>query len=105
VVGHATSPDLRQWTLQPPLTAPEDSGFGQLEVMQVETIDHQPVLLFSCLSEHATQARQTTTKTGGIWAAPPTRCSVRSGSPTPTSSPTTGSTWAAWSAIATPGNG
>lgn len=70
VVGHATSPDLRQWTLHPPLTAPADSGFGQLEVMQVENIDGQPVLLFSCLAEHATQARQATTKTGGIWAAP-----------------------------------
>lgn len=46
VIGHATSPDLEHWTIQPPLSEP-DSGFGQLEVIQVETIDNRPVLIFS----------------------------------------------------------
>jgi beta-fructofuranosidase len=68
VVGHARSTDLRQWRLQPPITSPQTDGFGQLEVMQVEIVNGRPVLLFSCLAEHASTARRTST--GGIWAAP-----------------------------------
>ncbi len=33
VVGHATSPDLATWTVEPPLSEP-GSGFGHLEVIQ-----------------------------------------------------------------------
>ncbi|MEV6815253.1 family 43 glycosylhydrolase [Micromonospora sp. NPDC051296] len=44
VVGHATSPDLLNWTVQPPLSAP--AGFGHLEVPQVAVVDGQPLLLF-----------------------------------------------------------
>ncbi|MEU1753042.1 family 43 glycosylhydrolase [Micromonospora matsumotoense] len=44
VVGHATSPDLVNWTVQPPLSVPAD--FGHLEVPQVVVIDGQPLLLF-----------------------------------------------------------
>lgn len=68
VVGHATSPDLARWQLLPPLTAPSPDGFGQLEVMQTEVMDGRPVLIFSCLAEHATPARRG--PTGGVWAAP-----------------------------------
>ncbi|WP_345801331.1 glycosyl hydrolase family 32 [Microbacterium sp. AZCO] len=68
VIGHAWSPDLRRWELRPPLSAPSPRGFGQLEVMQVEVVDGRPVLLFSCLAEHASEARAETT--GGTWAAP-----------------------------------
>lgn len=68
VIGHAWSRDLRRWELRPPLSAPSGSGFGQLEVMQVEVVDGRPVLLFSCLAEHASAARRTTT--GGTWAVP-----------------------------------
>lgn len=46
VVGHATSPDLDTWTVQPPLTAP--AGFGQMEVTQVEVVDGVPTLIFCC---------------------------------------------------------
>ena len=68
VVGHATSTDLDHWVLQPPLTSPVDDGFGQLEVTQTESVDGQPVLIFSCLAEHASAARRE--HTGGVWAAP-----------------------------------
>ena len=44
VIGHATSPDLLTWTVQPPLSAP--AGFGHLEVPQVAVVDGQPLLLF-----------------------------------------------------------
>jgi len=44
VIGHATSPDLLQWTVQPPLSQP--AGFGHLEVPQVAVVDGQPLLLF-----------------------------------------------------------
>ncbi|HET6707369.1 glycosyl hydrolase family 32 [Amycolatopsis sp.] len=70
VVGHAVSADLRHWELRPPLTAPGPRGFGQLEVPQVEVVDGRPVLLFSCLAEHASADRRATGTTGGIWAAP-----------------------------------
>ena len=68
VVGHAWSPDLRTWELRPPLTAPSEKGFGQLEVTQVEVVDGRPVLLFSCLAEHGMPARAP--ERGGTWAVP-----------------------------------
>ncbi|WP_110590309.1 glycosyl hydrolase family 32 [Microbacterium suaedae] len=66
VVGHATSPDLDAWTLREPLSSPSADGFGQLEVLQVEVVDGRPVLLFSCLADHATAARGG--DRGGTWA-------------------------------------
>ncbi|HEY3409928.1 MAG TPA: hypothetical protein VGK53_17295, partial [Propionicimonas sp.] len=48
VVGHATSPDLATWTVQPPLSTP-DAGFGQLEVIQLAEIEGRWALMFSCL--------------------------------------------------------
>ncbi len=68
VVGHATSPDLRTWTLQPPLSAAEQ-GFGQLEVTQTEIVDGHPVMLFSCLARDTSAGRRSTGTTGGVWAA------------------------------------
>ncbi|MFE9751179.1 glycosyl hydrolase family 32 [Saccharothrix saharensis] len=70
VVGHAVSADLRHWEPRPALTRPGPRGFGQLEVIQVEVVDGRPVLLFSCLAEHASADRRATGTTGGIWAAP-----------------------------------
>ena len=52
-----------------PLTAPSDHGFGQLEVTQVEVVDGRPVLIFSCLAEHATPVQRRLTP-GGTWAVP-----------------------------------
>ncbi|MCC2033282.1 family 43 glycosylhydrolase [Microbacterium allomyrinae] len=68
VIGHAWSSDLRTWELREPLTAPSVDGFGQLEVTQVEVVDGRPVLIFSCLAEHATGARRAAA--GGTWAVP-----------------------------------
>lgn len=68
VLGHAWSPDLRTWELREPMSSPSSDGFGQLEVIQVEVVDGRPVLIFSCLPEHAMPSRRTAA--GGIWAVP-----------------------------------
>jgi len=47
VMGHATSTNLLNWTVQPPLSEP-GQGFGQLEVFQFEIIDGVPIVLFCC---------------------------------------------------------
>jgi beta-fructofuranosidase len=67
VIGHARSHDLTTWEPQPPLSAP-GSGFGQLEVPQVELVDDRPVLLFSCLGTELAASRAGTS--GGIWSVP-----------------------------------
>lgn len=68
VVGHATSPDLRNWILQPPRSQP-DQGFGQIEVMQYAAVNGRRLLLFSCLAADTSHARQATGTTGGVWVA------------------------------------
>jgi beta-fructofuranosidase len=45
------------------------AGFGQLEVMQVATVQGRPVLLFSCLHDALSQQRQAARVRGGIWSA------------------------------------
>jgi len=65
VVGHATSPDLMTWEVHPPLSQP--GGFGQVEVTQVEEVDGQAVMLFSCLSSEM-EADRPGALTGGVWA-------------------------------------
>jgi len=67
VIGHAVSEDLEQWTIQPPLSE-AGSGFGQLEVLQVETIDDRPILIFSCMTAELSKSRRDAGETGGIWA-------------------------------------
>jgi beta-fructofuranosidase len=67
VVGHAHSPDLTRWQVLPPLSRP-GGGFGQLEVLQTETIDGQTVLLFSCLGSELSLDRRATQELGGVWA-------------------------------------
>mgnify|MGYP000261100395 CR=1 FL=1 len=47
VLAHATSVNLRDWTVQPPLSQP-NQGFGQQEVFQFEIVDGVPILLFCC---------------------------------------------------------
>jgi beta-fructofuranosidase len=66
VVGHAWSPDLRDWELRAPVSVPTENGFGQLEVTQVEVVDGRPVLLFSCLAEHSMPSRRALA--AGTWA-------------------------------------
>lgn len=69
VIGHATSPDLRAWEVQPPLSEP-GAGFGHLEVPQVATIDGRHVLIFSCLQGELTRARREQGERGGVWSVP-----------------------------------
>ena len=45
VIGHATSENLLDWAVQPPLSKP-DQGYGQYEVFQYEEVDGVPILLF-----------------------------------------------------------
>ena len=47
VMGHATSTDMRNWEVQPPLSQP-GHDFGQQEVFQFEIVDSVPILLFCC---------------------------------------------------------
>lgn len=68
VVGHAWSPDLEQWEVRPPLSAP--AGFGQLEVTQVAVVDGLPVLVFSCWPDHLAAERRATWTGGGVWVVP-----------------------------------
>ncbi|MGN6742504.1 MAG: glycosyl hydrolase [Amnibacterium sp.] len=49
VLAHATSTDLRHWSVGAPLGAP--GGFGQLEVPQIRRIDGSWVLVFTCAPE------------------------------------------------------
>ncbi len=69
VVGHATSPDLRDWTVGPALSEP-GAGFGQLEVPQVASVDGRDVLIFSCLHGELSEERRAAGERGGVWAVP-----------------------------------
>lgn len=66
VVGHATSPDLDNWTVRPPLSGP-DAGFGHLEVLQTVEIDGHGLLVFSCEGSALAQSRVGQNEKGAIW--------------------------------------
>ncbi len=66
VVGHAWSPDLITWNVLPPLSA-TNSGFGQLEVLQLAEVDDRLVLVFSCMTSQLSTERQARGESGGIW--------------------------------------
>ncbi len=68
VIGHCTSPDLRTWTVQPPLSEP-GAGFGQLEVLETSVVDGQHVLIFNCLGGDLAGWRAATGASGGVWYA------------------------------------
>jgi len=67
VVGTAWSADLETWRVEPPRSA-AGSGFGQLEVLQLEQVDGRWVLLFSCLGSELSNERKAAGERGGIWA-------------------------------------
>jgi beta-fructofuranosidase len=69
VIGHATSPDLVTWTVQPPLSEP-GAGFGHIEVIQIADVDGSPVGLFSCLGGELAGHRRDDDPVGGVWAFP-----------------------------------
>lgn len=66
-VGHATSTDLFEWTVQPPLTGA--TPFGQMEVTQVEQVDGRWVLVFCVGGEHVAPDSGLPATTG-TWTAP-----------------------------------
>jgi len=47
VLGHATSTNMRDWKVVPPLSKP-GQGFGQLEVFQLAEVDGVTLLVFCC---------------------------------------------------------
>ena len=67
VMAHATSPDLKSWTAQPPLST-TGSGFAHLEVFQVVKIDGRNHLVFCCDTAKLVGARDG--QTGGVWSLP-----------------------------------
>jgi beta-fructofuranosidase len=69
VIGHATSPDLKAWTVRPPLSEP-GAGFGHIEVVQTLLVEGKPVGLFSCLASELSRERRADDPVGGVWAFP-----------------------------------
>lgn len=67
VMAHATSPDLRHWSVEAPLSEP-GSGFAHLEVFQVIRIAGQNHLVFCC--DTAKLVGDRAGQTGGIWSLP-----------------------------------
>jgi len=57
VIGHATSTDMLNWTVQPPLSEP-GHDFGQQEVYQYAEVDGVPILLFCCGWRELSKERQ-----------------------------------------------
>ena len=64
----AQSGPFDTWQLREPLSAPSAEGFGQLEVLQADVVDGRPVVIFSCLGEHAMPSRRDSR--GGTWVLP-----------------------------------
>ena len=68
VIGHARSDDLRDWVVEPPLSAAGE-GFAQLEVTQLVELDGRLWLVFDCLAAELAPSRRRAGTTGGIWVA------------------------------------
>ena len=66
VVGHATSPDLCTWEVQPPLSSPT-GRFDQLEVISLHQVEGRWVLLFSCMHPEMPGSDP---GSGGVWSVP-----------------------------------
>ena len=66
VVGHASSPDLLDWEVHPPLSPPS-RRFTWAEVISLHRLEGRWVLLFSCLSPEMVGAAP---GAGGVWAVP-----------------------------------
>lgn len=68
IVGHATSHDLREWSVQPPLTTPEH-GFAHLEVPQRIQLDGRTAIVFSAHNAVLSPERSAAGGTTGTWIA------------------------------------
>jgi beta-fructofuranosidase len=62
-IGFATSPDLKDWSLQPPVFT---GGFGQLEVPQVFEVDGNWYCLFCTSADHFSKAQAESTPGGPV---------------------------------------
>ena len=69
VLAHARSRDLVTWECGPPLCRP-GAGFGQLEVAQVQQVDGQWVLVFTCHPQEMTAERRARTGDFCTWSVP-----------------------------------
>lgn len=62
-IGFATSSDMYEWTLQPPVFT---GGFGQLEVPQVFAVDGQWYCLFCTAAEHFSKSQAQANERGPV---------------------------------------
>lgn len=67
VMGHATSKDLLNWQMQPPLSK-GGQGFGETEVFQLEIVDGVPIVLYCCGPLWLSKERLSAGETGGIYS-------------------------------------
>jgi beta-fructofuranosidase len=66
-LGHAISEDMLNWEVQPGLIEGA-TGFGQMEVFQVEEVDGQAVLLWCCGEQELSEDSRTKFGTGGMFS-------------------------------------
>lgn len=67
VVGHASSLNLLNWTVRPPLSS-TDSGFGNMEVLQTVEMDGLHFLLWCCGPQDLSDGLRTKYPTGGMFS-------------------------------------
>jgi len=67
VMAHATSPDLKTWTVREPLSQP-GAGFAHLEVFQVVRVGGRNHLVFCCDTAKLVGPRLG--QVGGVWSLP-----------------------------------
>jgi len=67
VEAHATSGNLLDWALLPPITEP-NAGFGQLEVLQVDVIDGIPTLIWCCATPELSEEAKLRYGEGGMFS-------------------------------------
>jgi beta-fructofuranosidase len=67
VAGHAISQDLVEWEVLPPITV-TNSGFGQMEVIQVEIIDGKPTMIWCCGFEELDDEAKKRYGKGGVFS-------------------------------------
>lgn len=66
VMGHATSKDLLNWNVEPPLSKVA-AGFGETEVFQFEIVDGVPIILFCCSHRWISEERKAR-ELGGVYS-------------------------------------
>lgn len=66
VMGHATSRNLINWTVEKPLSQ-VGAGFGETEVFQFEIVDGVPIVLFCCSHRWISDERKAR-EVGGVYS-------------------------------------